>query len=278
MAALARGPLIMDAAMGTRLCRMGLDLSTCDPCLWNLTHPDRVLDLHQRDVHAGSGALLTNTFGANRAWLGRYGQQGAAERINHAAVSLARQAAGSQGFVFGDIGPSAAGQPGAAGEQAAVLIEAGVDALCLETFRDPQVESVLLELRRSVGAPVPLLVSLWEWPRPMDDAARRLLDLGAAVLGINCSPGMRRALDISRGLAQITGCPLLVKPGANGGKRPDASFSPKSFAAAVPHLIEHNVRLLGGCCGTTHAHVRALAAACAPFRQPGDAQISGAAR
>jgi methionine synthase I (cobalamin-dependent) len=278
MAVLAGGLLILDAAMGTRLCALGLDLSSCDPSLWNLMHPDRVLDLHQRDVHAGANAVLTNTFGANRAWLARYGQHDAVERINRAAVSLARQAAGSEGFVFGDIGPSASRQPGAAGEQAAILIEAGVDALCLETFRAASVDSVLLELRRSVGAQVPLLVSLWQWPRPMDAAARRLLDFGAAVLGINCSPGMRPALDFSQGLAQFTGCPLLVKPGANGGKHPDSSSSPKSFAAAVPRLIEHNVRLLGGCCGTTEAHVRALAAAAAPFRQPGNANRSGAAR
>ena len=103
----------------------GLDLRSDDPSLWNLTHPDEVLDLHVRDVSAGSQALFSNTFGANRLWLARYGQAGATEEINRQAVALARKAIGPDGFVVGDIGPSAAEEPGAAAEQASVLLDAG---------------------------------------------------------------------------------------------------------------------------------------------------------
>src|SRR4051794_7638951 len=95
--------------MGTRLLPLGLRLEDDDPCLWNLSHPDDVAAIHRRDVAAGSQALLTNTFGANRAWLRRFGAAvGAVGAINRAAVDLARDASGPGRFVLGDIGPTAA--------------------------------------------------------------------------------------------------------------------------------------------------------------------------
>ena len=87
--------------MGTRLVRRGLDLRSDDPCLWNLTHPADVLDLHERDVSAGSQVLFTNTFGANRFWLENFGRADALEAINRRAVALARRAMGPDGFVVG---------------------------------------------------------------------------------------------------------------------------------------------------------------------------------
>src|SRR5829696_8699488 len=99
-AALARGPLLLDAAMGTRLMARGLDLAHDDPCLWNLDRPDEVLDIHRRDLRAGSDAVLTNTFGANRLSLRRLGRSDQVAAINHRAVELARQAAGPDRLVF----------------------------------------------------------------------------------------------------------------------------------------------------------------------------------
>jgi 5-methyltetrahydrofolate--homocysteine methyltransferase len=181
-------------------------------------------------------------------------------------VDLARQAAGPEGFVVGDIGPSAAQRAGAAAEQAAALIDAGVDALVFETYRAEPLECVLREVRNTLETPIPLLVSLWQWPTSPGPTARRLLDLGAAVLGMNCQPGIDAALAFSQLLDWVVSCPLLVKPSAADAGHSDSSSTPASFAAAVPRLVEKNVRLLGGCCGTTEAHVRALAAACAIFQ------------
>ena len=90
LAALARGPLILDAAMGTRLVARGLDLAHDDPAIWNLSHPEAVAEIHARDVAAGSDAVLTNTFGANRPWLARSGRDDRVEAINRRAVALAR--------------------------------------------------------------------------------------------------------------------------------------------------------------------------------------------
>ena len=173
MEAIAQVPLVLDAGLGTRLVERGLDLGCDDPSLWNLTRPALVHAIHDRDVAAGSDAVLTNTFGANRCWLKKFAQDDAVESINRQAVQLARRAAGPLRYVIGDIGPAAALEPGAAAEQAAVLVDSGVDALLFETYRCPDVESVLGEVTRSLAGPTPLLVSLWQWPEPAAVAARR---------------------------------------------------------------------------------------------------------
>jgi methionine synthase I (cobalamin-dependent) len=264
--AIDRGPLVLDAGMGTRLCGRGLDLRADDPCLWNLDRPDDVRHNHHRDSSAGAHVLFTNTFGANRAWLARYGRRVDVVPINRAGVEMARLAAGPSGFVAGDIGPSAAEEPGAAGEQAAVLIEAGVDALVLETFRLEPTIAALEEIRALMGTlPVPLIVGLWHWPDGVEDAARRLVEAGADVVGLNCRPAIDGAAALVRRLAAAVACPLMVKPGLAPGD-PESVATPAAFAAAVPELLEHNVRLIGGCCGTTEAHVAAIAAACAAHR------------
>jgi methionine synthase I (cobalamin-dependent) len=113
--------------------------------------------------------------------------------------------------------------------------------------------------------PVPILACLWQWPDPPLETARRLLDLGVAAVGINCQPGLGAAIALARRLDRAVSCPILVKPSASGDESPDAT--PSAFAAAVPRLLEWNVRLLGGCCGTTEAHVSALASACSPYQQ-----------
>jgi homocysteine S-methyltransferase len=254
--------------MGTRLRARGLDLRIDDPCLWNLDRPEQVLDVHRRDAAAGSHVLFTNTFGATRVWLTRSGRRGDVEAINRAGVDLARRAAGPSGFVVGDIGASAADEPGAAEEQAAILIDAGVDALILETFLPEAAIAALRVLRPNMGtSAVPLIVSLWRWPDAVEDAARRLVDAGADVIGINCRPPMSGALAVVRRLAEAVSCPLLVKPGVMPGDTQSDS-TPAAFAAALPELVEYNVRLIGGCCGTTEAHITALAAACAIHRNP----------
>jgi methionine synthase I (cobalamin-dependent) len=282
---------LLDAALGTRLVALGLELRHDDPAIWNLTHPELVLELHQRDVRSGSGAVLTNTFGANRFWLARFGRQRAVELINRRAVELAREAAGPDRLLFGCVGPTAAqpnhtersgarampdvpvadrpgtepGSPGliqeepagAAAEQAAILVAAGVDALCFETFNAHQIESVLPEVTACSGARVPLIASLWDWPDPPDAAVGRLVELGASVIGMNCQAGIEAAVAFAERISRITARPLLVKPSAGDSGRRDGS--PAAFAAAVPRLLELNVRLLGGCCGTTELHVAALA-------------------
>jgi methionine synthase I (cobalamin-dependent) len=245
--------------MGTRLVRLGLDLRVDDPAIWNLTHPEHVLEQHRRDVAAGADAVVTNTFGANRCWLEKFGRSSELESINRQAVQLARAAAGPARFVLGNLGPSVAQRGGVAAEQAAILESAGVDALYCETFRAGEIVSVLQELADRPPGRIPLLVSLWDWPEPPDALARRLVELGAAAIGMNCQAGAEAAIAFAGRIGQSVGCPLLVKPGSGEAGRADGS--PAAFAAAVPMLLAHHVRLLGGCCGTSEQHVAALHAA-----------------
>jgi methionine synthase I (cobalamin-dependent) len=264
--ALEQGPLALDAAMGTRLIARGLDLRRDDPCQWNLDRPHHVHDVHRLDAKAGAHVLVTNTFGANRAWLG---PRGDLKTINWAGIAVAGCVAVPRRFVLGDIGPSAAGLAGAAGEQAAILADHPIHGLLLETFELPAALVALREVRRSIGpAALPIIVSLWRWPEPVEDAARRLVDAGAAVVGLNCRPRVGEALRLVRRLGRAVRCPILVKPGVDPSD-PASESTPAAFAAAVPALVEHGARLIGGCCGTTAEHVAAIAAAIAalPIRE-----------
>lgn len=256
--ALAAGPpLVLDAAMGTRLFACGLDFDRDDPALWNLSRPDDVLDLHRRDVRAGADVVLANTFGASRPWLARFGRAEEVGAINAQAVALARAAAGPGRFVLGSIGPGAAiGDGSAYAEQALLLIAEGVDGLILETHRIDQAETGLRRI--SSLATVPILVSLHEWPEPEGPAARRLIALGASALGANCGTGPEGVIRATEAMARIVEVPWIAKPSAGtpGGE----IATPAEFGAIAQRFRDLGVRLIGGCCGTTEAHVAAIRA------------------
>jgi 5-methyltetrahydrofolate--homocysteine methyltransferase len=250
---LARRPILLDAAMGTRLIARGLDLVGDDPALWVVDHPEEVSRNHRLDIQAGADAVVTATFGANRAWLDRFGRADETRLINRRAVEIARLASGADRFVLGSIGPTATDHPPALIEQAEILFESGVDALFLETHRLDQAEVALRVLR---GFPIPILASLFAWPEPVAGSVRRLIDLGPLAIGANCQVGMKPALELARNLRAACDHPLLIKPSAGlPGFPPE---TPESFGEAVPELLDLGVRLIGGCCGATEAHVSAM--------------------
>jgi len=240
--------------MGTRLISQGLELERDDPCLWNLSHPDAVREIHSNDITSGAEGVLTNTFGANRVWLGRFGREDEVGKINRTAVLLAREAAGPARFVLGSVGPTASEQPDAYREQAGFLVEAGADALVLETHRADQAFVALRALRHDV--PVPLLVSLYVWPDSPEESLRRLEESGADALGANCEVGMERAVGTADALRSRTSLPLYVKPSRDPALTLADDIA--AFARAVPSLLRSGPVLIGGCCGTTEAHVAAL--------------------
>ena len=245
----ARGPLLLDAAMGTRLIARGLDLEADDPCLWNLDRPGAVLDVHRRDIAAGAEAVFANTFGANRGWLDRFGRAGSVAAVNHAGVALARAAAGPDRFVVGSIGPTAAVDPATLREQVDALLDAGVEALALETFR---LDQALRALEALGPVAVPILVGLFDWPGPIADGARRLVDAGAAAVGANCFADFdlaRRLLDEF----EAHGIPAWLKPSPGGD---GTAF--EEFARLAGRVAAAGAGLLGGCCGTTEAHVATI--------------------
>ena len=255
----ARRPIVLDAGMGTRLMERGLSLDGDDPCLWNFRHPDAVSEIHALDVAAGALAVLTNTFGANRPRLDRFGRGDETRALNLRAATLAREAVGASGFVIGSIGPISGDFVGDSyREQAEALAEGGVDALVFETH---EIDSAATALR-GVGPYVnlPLIVSLWTWDAAAYHGVRRLEDLGASALGGNCTVGMGPMIEMADRLSTLTRLPLCAKPSAN--LPGETVSSPESFAESVPALLRSGVRFFGGCCGTTEAHVAALRAAC----------------
>ena len=224
--------------MGTRLIARGLDLAGDDPCLWNLARPEEVADIHRRDVAAGSDALLTNTFGANRRWLSRFGRGDEVREINARAVARAREA--GPRLVFGSVGPSAGDDLGAMIEQVDALAEAGVDAILFETFGPSGPPMVRLDTG------VPILVSY---------ISEAKMPHGVAAVGCNCLD-LAATSSLVAAMSQKSDLPLIAKPSAGLPGGPSAT--PEDFAEAVPAWLRLGVRLIGGCCGATERHVAAL--------------------
>lgn len=254
-------PLLLDAGLGLRLIRIGSIGAAEDPSSANISDPEAVRRFHEDDVRAGSDAILTNTFGANRLNLESYNRQFGRDYsvfdINRRGVAIAREAAGPDRFVIGSIGPARVltATPDhdvkfAYLQQAWILAEEGVDALILETH---DFEGACLALRAIAReATPPIMVALYRWPDDAEAAARTLLDLGASVLGANCG---RATADVLRCLERLAGrvdVPLLAKPGTTEDEGPEV------FASLVPKFLAMGVLLMGGCCGATADHVAAM--------------------
>lgn len=258
--------VVLDAAMGTRLLRRGLDLATEDPALWNLSCPDAVVDAHERDLRAGSEAILTNTFGANRLWLERYGRAADTVAINRAAVRIAREAQGPGRAIIGSVGPTTVLRHDHTPlvEQVEALVGAGVDAILLETFEVAPairaVEILLPELER------PVIVSLLDWPDDAEVWAGVFKKLGVSALGANCQASFDEAIRCAERLREATDLPIWLKPG--GGIPGGQKWSPEDFQAAVPRLKAAGVTFVGGCCGTSEEHIAALRAGVRQSRWP----------
>ena len=256
IAALSDGLILLDSGMGTRLMVEAESWSTDSLALVNLSEPRLVWLMHRDDIDAGADGIVANTFRADRPTLERAGEASNFLAINRDGVQLARDAAGSDRFVIGSIAPISGRNFAAAyREQAEILVECGCDALMLETHDSEGAASALLALAE-LAPVVPILASLWAWPVDALGAARRLEDLGAAAVGTNCGDGLDDVLAATIKLAGSLHIPLIAKPSA--GKPDQRPATPEQFALAVPKLVDAGARLIGGCCGTTAAHVAAM--------------------
>ena len=245
--------LVLDAAMGTRLMARGLDLATDDPSLWCLDRPDEVFRTHLSDVAAGSQVVFSNSFGANRFWLDKFGRSGDLAAINRQAVRLAREAVGPDGFVVGSIGPTASD---GLLEQAKVLLKAGADGLILETQTAPTALAGLRAIRAQTS--LPILVSLCSWPENLEEAVQNLVAEGADVVGTNCGIAPENILPPSQALVRLKlPVPLMAKP--SGWFPADSFRGPDEFGAVVAKLKAMGIGLIGGCCGTDARYVQTIA-------------------
>jgi len=201
-----KGPFLLDGAMGTQLIAHGIDVGKCNDYL-NIESPDIVLGIHRDYLQAGSDAVLTNTFGANKFALARHGLAEQAAEINTTAAQLARKAAGQDRYVLGDIGPSGDFlQPlgtlkpeqlkEAFAEQAKALLAGGIDGFIIETMTALDELTIAIEAVKSLGSDLPIFASM-AFDRAGNDfktmmgvdietAIAKMLSLGVDVVGFNC--------------------------------------------------------------------------------------------
>ncbi len=283
--ALGRGPLVFDGAMGTQLYERGYFITrSFDEA--NLTRPDLVLAIHRDYVAAGAQIVESNTFGANRELLRRYGAEDRLREINRAGVRLARQAAGAGAYVAGSVGPTGrmagtltddrrAALESVFKEQIEALLQEGVDLLVLETFISAgEVEAALLAARSLYAGPIVVQMSFSE-ERPAIDGlppglvAEFLRDRGADVAGVNCAEGPAFVFEVAREMLGH-GLPVSAQPNAGRPRRLDERTlymtTPEYFGVYARRLYQSGVALVGGCCGTSPEHIRRVVDAAAMLR------------
>lgn len=275
------GPVILDGATGTNLMEAGMPMGVC-PEAWILEHPETMKELQRRYVEAGTQIVYAPTFTANRIKLAEYGLENRLEEMNRALVQLSKEAVGENAYVAGDITMTGK-QLFPLGElmfeelvevykeQAKVLEKAGVDLFVVETMMSLQeCRAALIAIREVSELPVMVTLTYNEDGRTLfgttpEVAVVVLQSLGADVIGINCSTGPEEMVAPVAKMAEYATIPILAKPNAGfpelDGKKTVYKLTPEEFAKAGQQLVEAGASLVGGCCGTTPAHIKALAEA-----------------
>jgi len=275
--------LVCDGAMGTMLYAKGVFINKSFDAL-NLTQPDLVAEVHADYIQAGADIIETNTFGANRIKLGSFGLADKLHAINIEGARIARRAVGADGaaYVAGAIGPLGIriepwGKTGVDEareyfrEQAQALAEGGVDLFILETFRDVNEIGAAIDAVRAVSdLPIVAQMTTEEDGHTLDGTppekfAPELERRGATILGVNCAVGPAPMLETIERMSAVSKLHLSAQP--NAGKPRDIEgrniylCSPEYMASYARRFILHNVRIVGGCCGTTPEHIRQIKAA-----------------
>src|SRR5258706_13063655 len=279
--ALNQRVLVCDGAMGTMLYARGVFINKSFDAM-NLTQADLVEEVHRDYVRAGADVLETNTFGANRIKLGSFGLAEKLKAINVEGARIARRAAGDRAYVAGSIGPLGIriepwGKTGVDEardyfrEQAQALLEGGVDLFILETFRDLNEIGAAIDAVRSISdLPIVAQMTTEEDGNTLDGTppekfAPELERRGATIIGVNCAVGPAPMLETIERMAAVTTRKLPAQP--NAGQPRDVEgrniylCSPEYMASYARRFILHNVRVVGGCCGTTPEHIRQIKAA-----------------
>lgn len=271
--------VVFDGAMGTMLYQRGVFINQCYDEL-SLRAPDLVRGVHEEYVKAGAEVLETNSFGANRFKLSQFGLEREVGAINRAAARVAREAAGDQALVAGAIGPlgvrlepygptSLEEARAAFEEQVEALRDGGVDCLILETFADLDEVSQAILAARAVAPSLPLIAQMTVdvegvtvFGLTPEGIAEALDALGADVIGLNCSVGPQIILEAIEKMAAVTPRKLSAMPNAGmprevGGRKMYMA-SPEYMATYARHLLQAGAKVVGGCCGTTPAHIHAM--------------------
>ena len=299
----ASRPLLADGAMGTVIYARGVFINRCYDEL-NLSDPGLILSIHEDYLHAGAEVIETNTFGANRFRLARHGLADKVAQINAAGVQLARQAVehlhdkqAGDAWVAGSVGPLGVrleplGKTGvdearaAFAEQISALAEAGVDLLILETMPALNEAREALAAAREMAPDLPVLalVTVDDEGNCLDgsspaQAAALLAEWGAGAVGVNCSTGPATALTAIEAMREATSLPLVAMPNAGLPRAVEGRniylCSPEYMAEFTRKAIAAGVQMVGGCCGTTPNHIRAMRSAMRAIDAQARVEVTG---
>ena len=279
-------PVLFDGAMGTLLHERGLQPGEC-PELWCAERPDDLREIHRLYKEAGADVLETNSFGANRHKLAHYGLENRLEELNRAAARLARETAGEDCHVLGSMGPTGAFLEPYGDElpeaftdtfsrQARALWEGGADAVIVETMTVLEECCLAVRAAREAAPGLTVVASFTFDPQPgggyasmmgvrPGDFAAAALEAGAHIVASNCGLGPDHMLNVIPLLraALPPEVPVLAMPNAGmpviRGGQTVFTETPADMAAKIPLLLAAGARCVGGCCGTTPAHIRAFA-------------------
>ena len=278
----AKEIVVFDGATGTQLMKYGMPGGACPEAL-NLMQPDIPEQVARDYQRAGADVVETNTFGGSPAKLAMHDYAEKTEDINKRAAEIARKGAGPDAFVAGSCGPTGEMlEPFGEADpdtlysgfvrQMQGLADGGVDLFCIETMSDLQEACLAVKAAKSVAPHIPVAATM-TFNRSsrgfftmmgvsVEAAAAGLEEAGADILGSNCGNGIEEMVEIAHVFAKITSLPLLIQ--ANAGQpvlkngRTHYPETPEFFARHVEQMIHVGVGIIGGCCGTTPDHIRAI--------------------
>jgi len=274
--------LISDGALGTMLMREGLQPGQC-PDVLVVEQPDLLASIAGQYLEAGADIIHTNTFGASPMRLSDYGLEEKTEEINKQAANLVEQVVDDRAYVSGSSGPSGKIlQPygdaeeeilyGGYERQMKALTNAGVDIICIETMIDLREAVLAVKATKAVSPQTPIMATMTfdktpkgyftVWGNSIEEAAVGLQEAGADLVGSNCGHGIETMVEIARRFREATSLPLLIQSNAGPPETIDGEIvyaeSPELFAEKTHELIDIGVAVIGGCCGTTPDHIRAI--------------------
>ncbi len=271
--------MISDGAWGTMLQEKGLEMDEC-PELWNITHREEVFDIAKKYVLAGAQMVETNSFGGSSIKLGSFGLEKRAYELNKAAAEISREAAGRENFVLGSVGPTGKllvteevteeGLYDTFSEQIIALRDGGVDAICIETFYDlAEAKCAIDAVKKNTDLEI---ICTFTFDKQIDGSYRTMMgvsplemvrflsDNNVDIVGTNCGNGFSGMVDIVKEIRNAdSDIPIIVQANAGlpeivGGKT-IYNETPDIIALEIPKLVDAGANCIGGCCGTTPAHI-----------------------
>ncbi len=278
-----RGAVIADGAWGSMLLARGLAAGHA-PETWTLERPDQIVALAREYLDAGAEIITTNTFGGSRLRLRQHGLEARGDEINRRGVELIRDTVDGRAYVSASVGPCGLLlQPLGDADPAQVedgfrrqittLASAGADVICIETMTDLVEATAAIRAARTVAPALPVIATMtFDMARrgpftmmgvSVEQAVSGLTAAGAAIVGANCGNGVEAMRMVAAAFKQHARVPIAMRPNAGLPEQRGSQLvyleTPERFAEGAAAIVESGIAIVGGCCGTTPDHIRALA-------------------